>query len=170
MLTNYQHTDHTYVPITCRTVWLSLHGPNACVHHNVTDGQELKEDLELVGCGRKEFDWAVSVLHSRCFIEGPNSTHMTVPGVDMANHSFTPNASVRWGQCCPQRYVALQPISLIIMPGKHMAQLVFVHFKHPPKRSLGLYMANISEHVDRFMYLSCSALPCVVPAVLSLSL
>lgn len=57
--------------------------------------QELKEDLELVGCGRKEFDWAVSVLHSRCFIEGPNSTHMTVPGVDMANHSFTPNASVR---------------------------------------------------------------------------
>ncbi|DBA72040.1 TPA: hypothetical protein ACH3X2_010775 [Trebouxia sp. C0005] len=57
--------------------------------------QELEEDLEVVGCNRKDFDWAVSVLHSRCFIQGPQSIHMTVPGVDMANHSFSPNATVR---------------------------------------------------------------------------
>ena len=59
------------------------------------DVQELEEDLERLGCSRQAFDWAVSVLHSRCFIEGPNSRHMTVPGIDMANHSFSPNASVR---------------------------------------------------------------------------
>ena len=58
--------------------------------------QVLQDDLELLSCGQKDFDWAVSVLHSRCFIEGPASTHMTVPGVDMANHSFTPSASVRY--------------------------------------------------------------------------
>ncbi|DBB02689.1 TPA: hypothetical protein ACH3X3_011645 [Trebouxia sp. C0006] len=57
--------------------------------------QELEEDLEVVGCNRQDFDWAVSVLHSRCFIHGPQSIHMTVPGVDMANHSFSPNAAVR---------------------------------------------------------------------------
>ena len=57
--------------------------------------QELEQVLQPLGYGRCDFDWAVSVLHSRCFIEGPNSTHMTVPGVDMANHSFAPNASVR---------------------------------------------------------------------------
>jgi len=49
----------------------------------------------VVGCNRQDFDWAVSVLHSRCFIQGPQSIHMTVPGVDMANHSFSPNATVR---------------------------------------------------------------------------
>lgn len=53
----------------------------------------------MVGCNRKDFDWAVSVLHSRCFIQGPQSIHMTVPGVDMANHSFSPNATVRCTLC-----------------------------------------------------------------------
>jgi len=61
--------------------------------------QELEEDLEVVGCNRQDFDWAVSVLHSRCFIHGPQSIHMTVPGVDMANHSFSPNATVRCRLC-----------------------------------------------------------------------
>ena len=64
-------------------------------HLPCADGQELEEDLERLGCSRQDFDWAVSLLHSRCFIEGPNSRHMTVPGIDMANHSFSPNASVR---------------------------------------------------------------------------
>lgn len=58
--------------------------------------QELQEELAQLGCGREDFDWAVAVLHSRCFVEGPNKTHMVVPGVDMANHSFTPNAAVRF--------------------------------------------------------------------------
>ncbi|DBA83723.1 TPA: hypothetical protein ACH3X1_006258 [Trebouxia sp. C0004] len=57
--------------------------------------QELEKDLEVVGCNRQDFDWAVSVLHSRCFIQGPQSIHMTVPGVDLANHSFSFNATVR---------------------------------------------------------------------------
>lgn len=64
-------------------------------HLPCANGQELEEDLERLGCSRQDFDWAVSLLHSRCFIEGPNSRHMTVPGIDMANHSFSPNASVR---------------------------------------------------------------------------
>lgn len=58
--------------------------------------QECEEDLTDMGCSKQDFDWAVSVLHSRCFIEGPAAVHMSVPGVDMANHSFTPNATVRY--------------------------------------------------------------------------
>ena len=57
--------------------------------------QELQEELAQLGYGREDFDWAVAVLHSRCFVEGPNRMHMVVPGVDMANHSFMPNAAVR---------------------------------------------------------------------------
>lgn len=65
--------------------------------------QELQEELAQLGCGREDFDWAVAVPHSRCFVEGPNRIHMVVPGVDMANHSFTPNAAVRCitAQTCP---------------------------------------------------------------------
>lgn len=57
--------------------------------------QELQEDLGQLGYGRQDFDWAVAVVHSRCFVYGRSSRHMVVPGVDMANHSFTPNAVVR---------------------------------------------------------------------------
>jgi hypothetical protein len=35
------------------------------------------------------------VLHSRCFFDPGSQRHLAVPGVDMCNHSFTPNASVR---------------------------------------------------------------------------
>lgn len=35
------------------------------------------------------------VLHSRCFYEGTAARHMAVPGVDMCNHSYQPNAAVR---------------------------------------------------------------------------
>lgn len=74
--------------------------------------QELQEELAQLGCGREDFDWAVAVLHSRCFVEGPNRTHMVVPGVDMANHAFMPNAAVRFITAqhfprCPLSCVAL---------------------------------------------------------------
>lgn len=35
------------------------------------------------------------MLHSRCFYEGTAARHMAVPGVDMCNHSYQPNAAVR---------------------------------------------------------------------------
>ncbi|GMH36051.1 hypothetical protein BSKO_03919 [Bryopsis sp. KO-2023] len=38
------------------------------------------------------FYHAVSVLHGRCFCVG--ETHVTVPGIDLANHSFDPSARV----------------------------------------------------------------------------
>ena len=57
--------------------------------------QELQEELAQLGYGREDFDWAVAVLHSRCFVEGLNRIHMVAPGIDMTNHSFTPNAAVR---------------------------------------------------------------------------
>lgn len=34
-------------------------------------------------------------LHSRCFYEATAARHMAVPGVDMCNHSYEPNATVR---------------------------------------------------------------------------
>lgn len=40
--------------------------------------------------------WAWSCVHSRSFKEGAGR-HLIVPGIDMANHAFTPSASVR----CP---------------------------------------------------------------------
>lgn len=35
------------------------------------------------------------MLQSRCFFEATAGRHMAVPGVDMANHSYQPNATVR---------------------------------------------------------------------------
>lgn len=47
-------------------------------------------------CGTYEqFMWAVQVFTSRCFFEPSLGCHLAVPGVDMANHSFQPNASVQ---------------------------------------------------------------------------
>jgi hypothetical protein len=48
-----------------------------------------------MGCGWEDVKWALSVLHSRCFTVGSPAVHLTVPGIDMANHSFQPNAIVR---------------------------------------------------------------------------
>ena len=42
-----------------------------------------------------EFLWAVQVFTSRCFFEPSVGGHLAVPGVDMANHSFAPTASVQ---------------------------------------------------------------------------
>ena len=46
-------------------------------------------------CGRAVWQRCNSLLHSRCFVEGPTAVHQIAPGIDMANHSFTPNATVR---------------------------------------------------------------------------
>ncbi len=99
---NYNHIYCSYYSyyLYCYNFYYYCHY-NCCL-------QELEEDLEVVGCNRQDFDWAVSVLHSRCFIHGPQSIHMTVPGVDMANHSFSPNATVRcrlcFAGCCSMKH------------------------------------------------------------------
>jgi hypothetical protein len=60
-----------------------------------------RDCLERMGCGWADVRWAMSVLHSRCFIVAHPTTvaavHLTVPGIDMANHSFQPSATVRSG-------------------------------------------------------------------------
>ena len=48
-----------------------------------------------MGYGWPELQWALSVLHSRCFTVGNPVVHLTSPGIDMANHSVNPNATVR---------------------------------------------------------------------------
>jgi hypothetical protein len=52
--------------------------------------------LQGMGYGWEDVQWAMSVLHSRCFLVGSPPVHTSVPGVDMANHSFDPSAAVRW--------------------------------------------------------------------------
>jgi hypothetical protein len=42
---------------------------------------------------RESIAWALSVVHSRSFIQA--STHLVVPGIDMANHTHDPSAQVR---------------------------------------------------------------------------
>jgi len=54
----------------------------------------LQEELQAMGCSYQDFLAAVQVLHSRCFFQPETSCHMAVPGIDMANHSATPNAQV----------------------------------------------------------------------------
>ena len=56
-----------------------------------------------------------SLLHSRCFVEGPAAAHQIAPGIDMANHSFSPNATVRCGtacQLCCMQYSAGHPANV----------------------------------------------------------
>ncbi|KAG2439439.1 hypothetical protein HXX76_004795 [Chlamydomonas incerta] len=55
----------------------------------------VRPELDAIGCGWEDFLWAVQVFHSRCFFEPTSGRHMTVPGVDMANHTATPSAGVR---------------------------------------------------------------------------
>ena len=110
----------------------------------------------MVGCNRQDFDWAVSLLHSRCFIQGPQSIHMTVPGVDMANHSFSPNAAVRcrlcFAGCCSithsdemQQHIIL---SLAVLLGG--------------ARCCALSLICLCPVL--YMLVPCSALPCTCPA------
>ncbi|BDA45282.1 hypothetical protein COCOBI_07-0690 [Coccomyxa sp. Obi] len=54
-----------------------------------------RERLEQMGCSWEDVQWAMSVLHSRCFLVGSPPVRTIVPGVDMANHSFEPSAAVR---------------------------------------------------------------------------
>ncbi len=39
--------------------------------------------------------WALSMVHSRSFVE--RSAHIWCPGIDLCNHTLTPNADIRWG-------------------------------------------------------------------------
>jgi len=115
----------------------------------------------VVGCNRQDFDWAVSVLHSRCFIHGPQSIHMTVPGVDMANHSFSPNAAVRcrlcFAGCCS------------IKQSNQMQQ----HMFHVTGCAAGVCGSAMLCHLTAlpcpcpalYVLFPCSALPCTCPAV-----
>lgn len=83
------------LPMNAPTYMFARHGTKVGSRTACCAMQDLQEELAQLGYGRKDFDWAVAVLHSRCFVEGPNRTHMVVPGVDMANHSFMPSAAVR---------------------------------------------------------------------------
>ncbi|KAF8065588.1 hypothetical protein HT031_003189 [Scenedesmus sp. PABB004] len=56
----------------------------------------LAGELAAIGCGWRDFLWAVQVLHSRCFFEPTSRRHLAVPGIDMCNHdSAAPCAAVR---------------------------------------------------------------------------
>ena len=60
--------------------------------------QDQEAELAELGYSWEGLRWAMSVLHSRCFtLGGPAGApvHLTVPGVDMANHTFQANATVR---------------------------------------------------------------------------
>ncbi|KAK9901334.1 hypothetical protein WJX75_007184 [Coccomyxa subellipsoidea] len=57
--------------------------------------QSEQDRLAEIGCGWEDMQWAMSVLHSRCFLVGSPPVRTSVPGVDMANHSFEPSAAVR---------------------------------------------------------------------------
>ena len=56
--------------------------------------QSEKEELAVISYGWPELQWALSVLHSRCFTVGDPVVHLTSPGI--SNHSVNPNATVRW--------------------------------------------------------------------------
>ena len=69
--------------------------------------QTERERLEKMRCSWEDMQWAMSVLHSRCFLVGSPPVHTIVPGVDMANHSSEPSAAVRWVQAvqCLSRHI-----------------------------------------------------------------
>lgn len=58
-------------------------------------GQERGPQAPAVLGTYEQFMWAVQVFTSRCFFEPSLGCHLAVPGVDMANHSFQPNAAVQ---------------------------------------------------------------------------
>ncbi len=55
----------------------------------------LQSELQSLGVTEKDFDWAASVLLSRSFVFGDASQHVTLPVIDMANHSLQPNATMK---------------------------------------------------------------------------
>ena len=57
--------------------------------------QVLQNELQSLGVTAKDFDWAASVLLSRTFVYGEASQHVTLPMIDMANHSLQPNATMK---------------------------------------------------------------------------
>ena len=63
--------------------------------------QVLEEELHDLEANEGDFLQALSTVHSRVFIratesaDGANLDYVIAPGIDMANHSFWPNASVQ---------------------------------------------------------------------------
>jgi len=117
----------------------------------------------VVGCNRQDFDWAVSVLHSRCFIQGPQSIHMTVPGVDMANHSFSPNATVR---CRSSALLAVAQSHTVLTCNSIYSMLLAVLLgcgaEPCPVLSRALSLPCPCPALS--VLFPCSALPCTCPA------
>eukprot|EP00955_Chlamydomonas_euryale_P099445 365219-Chlamydomonas_euryale.AAC.25 len=69
---------------------------------------------------------ATQVFTSRCFFEPAAGCHMAVPGVDMANHSFAPNAEVRVRHSVDyvQGRSALEEVCELPPPSPSLFQLV----------------------------------------------
>ena len=77
--------------------------------------QVVEAELTRMGFGRDEFDWALSIFHSRSFVVGQPATHLTVPGIDMANMSWDPSAIIRYA--C--NYQKKQHRSAVRLLGSH---------------------------------------------------
>lgn len=62
--------------------------------------QVLEKDLQDLNASKEDFLRALSIVHSRVFIQacesdsGVTLAYYVAPGIDMANHSFSPNAKV----------------------------------------------------------------------------
>lgn len=80
--------------------------------------EEVRGELEAIGSGWADFLWAVQVFTSRCFFEPTSGRHMCVPGVDMANHSLAPSATVRiqHSPAACQGYDALSEVAEVPPP------------------------------------------------------
>eukprot|EP00667_Euglena_gracilis_P006316 EG_transcript_6372 len=50
----------------------------------------------LEGFTREDYFWALSILHSRCFLQGHEGRHTIVPGIDMANHTLASSCYIAY--------------------------------------------------------------------------
>lgn len=76
---------------------------------------------ELAGSfSRQQVAWTLSLVHSRSFAQA--GRHVWVPGIDMANHTLAPNATIRCGKPWGRRGSALRSW-LGRMPGLPISKL-----------------------------------------------
>jgi len=62
---------------------------------------------ELAGSfSRQQVAWTLSLVHSRSFAQA--GRHVWVPGIDMANHTLAPNATIRFRKPVGRRGRALR--------------------------------------------------------------
>ncbi len=105
----YWKADLQWALLCCTAAaqqWAQLSAPDG-TQYIVVESQKIaccavqseREELDKMGYMWADLQWALSVLHSRCFTvgftAGSPAVHLTAPGIDMVNHTFTPNASVR---------------------------------------------------------------------------